>query len=140
LREQLVGRLAELLGGVLREVDQPPFGVGGPDPSDPGLFEVVEDLQPSAGIAGPDDRCVADVGRIFGRVRPATRQALEDTPYRHVSPVAAERPAPRPSLCADCGLFYPNARRRIARNSDENGNAARPPRATACRTACRRSP
>jgi len=109
LGEQLVARLAELFGSVLGQVDQAAISVGGPDPADPGLFEVVEDLQPAARVAGRDDRRVAAFGRTSGRVRPAARQALEDPPYSHLLPVAVERPAPLPILCAGRGLLCPNA-------------------------------
>jgi hypothetical protein len=91
LAEQLRDRPAELVGGVLRHVDQPSGGVARPDPADPGAFEVVEDLEPAPGIAGRDDRGLDRLGLGFRRL---ALQPSQQPPDRHSSHPRSRRPEP----------------------------------------------
>jgi hypothetical protein len=74
-----------------RKVDQAAFGVGGPDPAHPGLFELVEHLQPASRIAGANDPNVAIIDGIAGGAGSAAGQTFENTAHFHRCQALARR-------------------------------------------------
>jgi hypothetical protein len=93
LGQQLVQRRSQLFRRPFGDIDQPPFGVAGPQPAESRALEIVEHFETARAVMGMDDARAAGAARrgFFVRRGPAASQALKKSHIAHFGPVSPTR-------------------------------------------------